>query len=124
MSHITPKRAVRCVPYPHIPHALIRIFYGVTIKMKYEFDPNKNASNIAKHGVPLTAVDGFEWGTADIREDHRFDYPEQRFEATGLIGEHVYIVVYCLRDDVTRVISARRAEKWEVRRYVRYLEKR
>jgi len=92
--------------------------------MEYEFDPAKNLINIKNHGLPLTDVAFFEWDTADIREDNRYDYPEQRFEATGLIGTHVHVVVYCLCDTTTRIISVRKAEKWEARRYVRYLEGR
>jgi len=92
--------------------------------MEYEFDPDKNAANIEKHGLPLTLVEFFEWDSADTREDNRYDYPEQRFEATGLIGERVYVVIYCLCEDTARVISLRKAEKWEARRYVRYLTER
>jgi len=87
--------------------------------MEYEFDPNKNVTNIAKHGLPLTAVEFFEWDTAQIREDDRYDYSEQRFEATGYIGQHLYVLLYCLNDDTTRVFSLRRAEKYEERRYAK-----
>jgi len=92
--------------------------------MGYEFDPDKNAANIAKHGISLREAEHFDWDMAETVEDTRYDYDEQRFKATGLIGEHVYVVIYCLREDVTRVISVRRAEKWEIKRYVHYLEKR
>jgi len=87
--------------------------------MEYEFDPEKNTLNIGKHRLPLTAVEFFEWDTALIREDDRFDYPEQRFEATGYIGQRLYVLLYCLRGDITRVFSLRRAEKYEERRYAK-----
>ncbi len=85
--------------------------------MNYEFDPAKDASNLDKHGLSLAAVDGFEWDTAVVREDAREAYGEQRFEATGYIGERLHVLIYCLRGNVMRVISLRRANKREGNRY-------
>jgi hypothetical protein len=88
--------------------------------MGYEFDPGKNAINIAKHqGVSLAHAEGFEWNTAVIREDTRKQYPEPRFEATGYIGERLYVMVYCVRNDATRVISLRKANKREEKSYAK-----
>jgi len=92
--------------------------------MQIEFDPGKDAANIAKHGVSLAEAERFEWDTAESVEDIRYDYDEQRFKATGFIGRDVYVVIYCDREGVTRVISLRKAERFEVRRYVHYLEER
>jgi uncharacterized DUF497 family protein len=39
--------------------------------MEIEFDPAKEAGNIAKHGVFLKAAEGFYWDTAFEREDDR-----------------------------------------------------
>jgi len=88
--------------------------------MEVEYDPHKNARNIAKHGISLALAESFEWETAQIEEDARFDYPEQRFEATGYIGQRLHVMIYCLvdgDDNVTRIISLRRAEPKEYRRY-------
>jgi len=88
--------------------------------MNIEFDPAKSITNQRKHKVPLTLAEVFEWDTAQIEEDTRFDYPEQRFEATGYIGRHLYVMIYCLAEnDATRIISLRRAEKYEERRYAK-----
>jgi uncharacterized DUF497 family protein len=51
--------------------------------MEIEFDPAKEAGNIAKHGVSLQATEQFDWDTAFEREDDRFDYGEVRFVALG-----------------------------------------
>jgi len=88
--------------------------------MQTEYDPAKNTRNLAKHGIPLALVESFEWDTAQIEEDTRFDYPEQRFEATGLIGADVYVVIYCYRGDTVRIISLRKASKKEAKHYVSY----
>jgi uncharacterized DUF497 family protein len=85
--------------------------------MNYEFDPAKDESNLDKHGLSLVEVDGFEWETAIVREDTRKQYAEQRFEATGYIGERLHVMVYCLRSDAVRVISLRKANAREVNRY-------
>ena len=86
--------------------------------MHYEFDPVKNKINFDKHGVSLVDAEGFEWETTVVREDTRKQYAEQRFEATGLIGDRLHVMVYCLRGDVVRVISLRKANQREVKRYV------
>jgi len=41
------------------------------ITMEIEFNPAKEAGNIAKHGVSLQATEGFDWDTAFEREDDR-----------------------------------------------------
>jgi uncharacterized DUF497 family protein len=84
----------------------------------YEFDSGKDRTNIGKHGLSLADAQYFEWETAVIREDLRKQYSEQRLEATGLIGERLHIMVYCRRDNAVRVISLRRANPREVKRYV------
>ncbi len=85
--------------------------------MNYEFDPAKGESNLDKHGVSLADADGFEWETAVVREDTRKQYAEQRFEATGYIGDHLHVMIYCLRSDAVRVISLRKANQREEKRY-------
>ena len=87
--------------------------------MKNEFDPIKDATNIARHGVSLQAAEEFDWDTAFEREDDRFDYGEDRFVAIGLIGNRLHVLVFTegSHDDAVRVISLRPAEKHEVRFY-------
>ncbi len=87
--------------------------------MCIEFDRAKDAANVAKHGAPLQAAERFDWDTALEREDDRFDYGEVRFVAIGLIGDHLYILVFTegSHEDAIRAISLRPAEKHEVRFY-------
>lgn len=87
--------------------------------MEIEFDPAKDAINVAKHGVSLQEAEGFEWRTALEREDDRFDYGEHRFVALGLIAVRLFVLVFTegSHDDAVRVISLREAEKHEVRFY-------
>ena len=52
-----------------------------------------------------------------IHEDKRFHYGEQRFQLVGKIEGRVFVIVYALRGQITRIISARKANKREVKRY-------
>jgi len=92
--------------------------------MQIDFDPAKDVVNIAKHGVSLAAAEHLDWDTAFIQVDERFDYDELRLSGLGLIGADLFYVVFVERDDVTRIISLRPAEKREFNSYVRYLEGR
>ncbi|KPF64431.1 hypothetical protein IP88_13670 [alpha proteobacterium AAP81b] len=87
--------------------------------MQIEFDPAKDESNRAKHGVSLQAAARFDWETALEREDDRFDYGEVRFVAIGWIDARLHVMAFTAGsdDDMVRVISLRPAEKHEVRLY-------
>ena len=75
------------------------------------------ASASDKHGLSLADAEGFEWEEAVIHEDTRKLYAEPRFEATGYIGERLYVMVYCWRSETLRVISLRKANKREEKQY-------
>jgi uncharacterized DUF497 family protein len=93
------------------------IFVYTINRMRYEFDPTKDESNLDKHGVSLTDADEFEWEAAVVREDTREHYAEPRFEAKGYIGERLHVMVFCIRSEVVRVISLRKANPREVKSY-------
>ncbi len=82
---------------------------------KYEWDENKRKKNLIKHGVDFSAVYDFDWHTASMIMDHRND--ELRFIAYGFIGERLHVIVYTERDSSTRIISLRKANRREVKRY-------
>ena len=86
--------------------------------MRYAFDVEKLAANVAKHGVWFSAAEGFDWETALIAIDDRQRYAETRFIAIGLIGARLHVMVFTLRETTVRLISRRRANSREVRRYV------
>ena len=89
--------------------------------MHYTFDPAKHAANAAKHGVVFSAAQDFEWETALVEVDSRHAYREARLTALGLIGERVHVMVFNLRETSVRIISLRRANSREVRRYASYI---
>lgn len=87
--------------------------------MEIEFDPAKDARNIAKHGVSLRAAEDFDWTTAIEREDDRFDYGEMRFVALGMIDDRLHVLAFTegSHEDAVRAISLRPAQKHEARFY-------
>jgi len=85
--------------------------------MKFEWDEKKARSNKAKHGVSFDIAPRMDLKNADVSVDSDLDYGEERLIATGLIDVDLYVMVYTERDDVIRVISLRRATKWEIDGY-------
>jgi len=93
------------------------IFCVYNNTVDYEFDWAKSESNFAKHGLWLAEVEAFEWETAIVHEDTRKRYEERRFVATGYVANRLHVMVYCLRSHAVRVISLRRANQREIKRY-------
>jgi uncharacterized protein len=85
--------------------------------MKYDHDPEKLAKNVRKHGVWFEQAEWFEWETALVGVDDRNQYVETRFEAIGYIEDRLHVMVFCLRETVIRIISLRKANRREVKRY-------
>ena len=52
-----------------------------------------------------------------IEKDQRWDYGEERFRAIGFLEGTVFVVIYTKRSSAIRIISARRANRREVKRY-------
>ena len=87
--------------------------------MKITFDPAKDSLNIAKHGVSLAEADKLEWETAVTWPDNRRSYDEARMAGIGYIGQRLYYVVFVERNSSFRIISLRKANTREVRRYAK-----
>ncbi len=83
--------------------------------MEIEFDPDKDAANIAKHGISLARA--VELELLAYVEDHR--YAEPRFRLYGFIDGIAYCLAGTNRDGRIRVISLRRARAKELKRHVR-----
>ena len=88
-----------------------------TVYTKYEWDEQKNKSNIAKHGVSFEeAVTVFDDPRSLMFMDWNHSAEEDRFIIIG-VSDHanILIVCHCYRDNdsIIRIISARKAEKDE-----------
>ncbi|MCL6688215.1 BrnT family toxin [Pseudomonas sp. R3.Fl] len=91
--------------------------------MQFEWDEAKNQANIRKHGIDFRDVpEIFQHPLLALRDD-RIDYEKERWIAIGWLRRLVGVVVYTeRRGEVIRIISARKATRQEVRRYVESIE--
>jgi uncharacterized protein len=89
--------------------------------MQIEFDPAKDASNQAKHGVSLALAAELEWDDALVWVDTRYEYGELRMIALAPEINVLYYVAFVDRGEVRRIISLRRANRREVKHYVENL---
>jgi uncharacterized DUF497 family protein len=86
------------------------------------FDPEKDATNLSKHGVSLAAAAELDWDAALAWIDDRADYGEQRIIALAPMGDRLFFVVFVDRVEARRVISLRRANRREVSHYVKAIQ--
>ncbi|MEG3929299.1 BrnT family toxin [Microcoleus sp. D3_18a_C4] len=85
--------------------------------MEFEWDEAKRLTNLSKHGIDFIDVPLVFDGEIVTVEDERFSYGEQRFVTFGLLQGRVVAIVHTEREDSTRIISARKATKYEQRIY-------
>src|ERR1035438_3682233 len=107
-------------PWPN----LVR-FASAFAGVKYEWDPQKNQTNIRRHGVSFeTATLVFDDPNVVYRTDVKHSDLEARDIAIGVAGQSgILFVVNTIRGDeeqeIIRIISARPATKVERREYAR-----
>jgi len=83
----------------------------------FEWDEAKRRANIAKHGIDfLTATRVFDDAAAYAYPSPASDV-EQRFVVVGKVDGMVMAVVYTMRGERRRIISARMARRAERARY-------
>ena len=86
-------------------------------EMLFEWDDEKNRINKRKHGISFETA---EKVFADVNRiewlDEAHSDTEERYITLGMVDE-ILFVVYTEREDRTRLISARRADKSERRKY-------
>lgn len=85
--------------------------------MEITYDPTKNASNIELRGLSFERAADFDFQTAIFWIDTRKTYPEVRISALGLLTGRLHAMVFTETTNGIRVISFRKANKREVKRY-------
>ena len=84
----------------------------------FEWDETKARLNLQKHALSFeVAREAFEDFYAYEWADEREEYGEERFNITGLVRGRLITVTYTIRETKIRIISARKAELRERRRY-------
>jgi uncharacterized DUF497 family protein len=84
----------------------------------WAWDEGKRQANLAKHGVDFHLVLRFDWDDAEVEPDLRQDYGEERLRATGYIGTRLHILIYVEREGDKRLISLRKANRRELRKWL------
>lgn len=87
--------------------------------MNFEWDQDKNKANIVKHGISFEQASEIFKGTIIEGADTRQDYGEARKIAFGIIPHlmMIVVVIHTDRNGITRIISARPANKRERKQY-------
>jgi len=88
------------------------------VNLKFEWNKSKAKDNFTKHGISFELAervldDPFAVEFLDDRED----CDEERFVILGIVDRQILFVAYAERKDAVRIISARRATKYEQKIY-------
>ena len=92
--------------------------------MKFEWDEKKNRSNIQKHGFDFIDADKIFDEPYLVFEDDRRDYGEIRFIVAGWLNSRMVVMVYTKRKGIYRIISLRKANEREKKKFQDRLEAR
>jgi uncharacterized protein len=85
--------------------------------LRITFDPVKRAATLAERGLDFAdAALVFDGVTLDAQDD-RADYGETRIITVGRLAGRMVIVVWTPRGEARHVISMRKANEREQRRY-------
>jgi len=91
---------------------------GYIFAMKFEWDAQKSEDCLQDRGFDFTyAARAFLDPNRTVRRDDRYAYEESRYILMGKIGFRLFCIVYTMRNDIIRIISARKANAREVKLY-------
>ena len=87
--------------------------------MRFEWDENKNAENIRKHGLDFADARQVFQNPMLVKLDDREDYGEDRWIGIGIISSGIVVVfIFTEKEqEMIRMISMRKATKNERTRY-------
>ena len=89
-------------------------------ELQFEWDEEKAARNLAKHGVSFLTAAAIFASEINERVDEREGYGEVRFIALGRVETEIYRVAYTWRGEkVIRIITAQKASRHERETYYR-----
>ena len=100
----------------------IQTYYNGDERLGFEWDEEKRAVNIAKHGLDFPRASLAFDGPVVEDIDTRKDYGEERIRALGLVENQIILVVYTVRKNRRRIISARKASRREKEKYHRQIQ--
>jgi uncharacterized protein len=84
--------------------------------MQFEWDEGKRRRNLRDHGVDfIDMAQIFDGRPTFTYHSPRND--EDRWGTVGIVNDRFYLVVWTRRGERMRIISAYRADDWEIREY-------
>ena len=84
--------------------------------MDFEFDPDKSATNLKKHGIDFVEAQDL-WEDSDRLLVPARTQGEARYMLVGKMGQKHWSTIFTYRGESIRIISVRRARKEEVNAY-------
>lgn len=92
--------------------------------MRFEWDKNKANANVQKHQISFEIAQEIFYKEEVLAfEDTRFNYKEVREIALGEVEGIILYVMFTVREDRIRIISARKATEKEAKGYYDYFTK-
>jgi len=86
--------------------------------MEFDWDDAKSARCLEERGFSFAdVIPAFTDPDRCIEVDDRRDYGEARYTLHGRVAGRLFVIVYTMRGGVHRIISARKANTREMRRY-------
>jgi uncharacterized DUF497 family protein len=85
--------------------------------MEISFDSVKDARNKTERGLSFESVAEFDFESAYFEVDDRHNYGETRIRALGFFDGRLHALVFVETETGIRVISFRKANSREVKRY-------
>jgi len=79
----------------------------------FEWDPAKSDATFRQRGFDFAYAARVLTGDRLETEDTRGGYGEIRMKAIGQVGPDILVVIYTMRNEAVRIISARLANKRE-----------
>ena len=82
----------------------------------FEYDPDKSAANLAKHGIDFESAQELWQDERAIEGDTGFLHERRRLRIGAIAGK-LWTAVFTEREERIRLISARRARRIEAKAY-------
>lgn len=91
--------------------------------MHFEWDEEKRRKNLAKHGIDFADLEPLFNGAIITLLDDRYNYGEFRYITIGMLNGFVLTVAHTETEEVIRIISARKAARYEEENYFKKIRK-
>ncbi|CDG48936.1 Protein of unknown function (DUF497) family protein [Serratia symbiotica SCt-VLC] len=89
--------------------------------MKIEFDQSKRERTLLERGIDFARASEVFAGVHFTSEDNRQDYGEVRQITVGKLDARLVVLVWTPRRHSRRIISMRKANEREIKRFEKYL---